>query len=131
MIFLIGDTPSKKNYDPDIAFVGTTSYKRLLEWIYKLDIDISDVVMVNKDKVHKYSPNRYAYEHYVDHPECSVDIIPEKDKIIALGKNASKYLTKLKLEHHAMDHPSGLNQKLNDKKYVKEMLQHCREYLEK
>jgi len=46
MIIFVGDKPSAKNLDPEIPFVGTQSYKKLLEWIWEMDINISDVFII-------------------------------------------------------------------------------------
>jgi uracil-DNA glycosylase len=51
------------------------------------------------------------------------------DKIVALGKTAKMALTLLRLEFFAMEHPSGLNRKLNNKDYVEEKISGLREYL--
>jgi len=121
MIFIVGDKPSKKNVNPDVAFVGTTSYRRLLLWIYELDISITDVVLCNKDQVSKTgdvsTPGLHA---------C----IEDGDRVLALGKEASKRLNKLGIAHFTMPHPSGANRQLNDKGFVREMLEGCKTYLD-
>jgi len=48
---MVGDSPSASNLNPDVAFVGTASYKRLLGWIAELDIDINDVLLCNTEHV--------------------------------------------------------------------------------
>lgn len=125
MIIFVGDKPSKANLNPNIAFVGTKSYKRLLEWIYELDLSINDVVLCNKENINKYV---YIDLFFVSVPGFHLDILIS-DRIIALGNNASKHLTKLGITHHKMDHPSGLNHKLNDRQYVKSMLQSTRKFI--
>jgi|TARA_A100001388_G_C28769974_1_gene503210 hypothetical protein len=50
------------------------------------------------------------------------------DKVIALGNVASEALSKIGVEHFKLPHPSGLNRKLNDKKYVNKVLKECYEY---
>jgi len=40
-----------------------------------------------------------------------------------------KTLKSLGCEHFLMDHPSGLNRKLNDEKYVKSILKACKDYI--
>lgn len=120
MIIFVGDKPSAKNKDPNVPFVGTKSYKKLLEWIWEMDIDISKVHMMNAENWWKYTP------------KCGLR--PEH-KYIVLGKNAETKFKQIKTIHgdnhcyFKIDHPSGLNRKLNDKKYVKKMLKECREWL--
>jgi uracil-DNA glycosylase len=126
MIFLIGDRPSKKNVDPKVPFVGTNSYKTLLQWIARLDIDITEVALANKQHVAYYVFNNSRPG--VDTPAIKIEIFPE-DKVIALGNEASKYLNSLNIEHFKLPHPSGRNLRLNDKKYVDKVLKECKDYL--
>lgn len=51
-------------------------------------------------------------------------------KVIALGNVASEALIKINVDHFKLPHPSGLNRKLNDKKYVTRVLKECKEYYE-
>lgn len=113
MIVFIGDKPSKKNIDPEVPFVGTQSYKRLLEWIWEMDIDISEVKMIN-------STTQFAPW-----------IVQQKEnKIIILGNNAEKFVKKCtNKETFKLPHPSGLNRKLNDKKWLKKELNRCKIWL--
>ena len=106
MIAFVGDTPSAKNVDPNVPFVGTQSYKRLLEWIWMMDVDISEVSLFNRG-----------------------DLIPFRDttKVVALGNNASEWLGRV--PHFKLPHPSGRNRKLNDEKYVRKVLQQCKKWL--
>lgn len=112
-IIFVGDRPSAKNIDPNIPFVGTKSYKKLLEWIKILEIE--NYVLLNS------------------HTE--IDIFHVKTLygigylVIALGNNASKRLSKAEILHHKLPHPSGLNRKLNDKEYVDSELKKCYAYL--
>jgi hypothetical protein len=36
MIVVLADSPSKSNFDPKKALVGTLSYKKFLEWLLGL-----------------------------------------------------------------------------------------------
>ena len=47
MIYFIGDKPSKKNIDKNVAFVGTRSYKTLLDWIYRMNLNINKICLFN------------------------------------------------------------------------------------
>ena len=123
-VVFVGDKPGKKNKDPRVPFVGTNSYKRLLEWILELEIDISNVVLCNSKDFIVECPGHFLV-HKFDCDTC----LSDGDKIIALGNNASKHLKSLGCEHFLMDHPSGLNRKLNDKKYVESMLKTCKDYI--
>jgi len=125
MIFFVGDKPSKKNVDPAVPFVGTVSYKRLLEWIYQMDIDISEVYMCNISQIEPYG---YIPMCKVNTPNYGSDVL-EDDKVIALGNNAEEHLKKLNQKYFKLPHPSGRNHKLNDKKFLKKILTECKEYI--
>lgn len=125
MIIFVGDKPSKFNVRPEVAFVGTKSYKTLLDWIWKLDLGINNVLLCNLADVLDYQSfiifepfDGYALQHD-----------PKHDKVIALGQNASKGLHSMGVEHFLMDHPSGLNRKLNDKNYVKRRLEDLKVFI--
>ena len=126
MIIFVGDKPSSKNIDPDIPFVGTQSYKKLLEWIGEMDINIMDVKLTNQDQIKIVERNSETihpkiYDRFMENAET--------DKFIALGNIASGKLNKVGIEHFKLPHPSGLNRKINDKKYIKDQLKLCKEYI--
>ena len=127
MIFFVGDKPSKQNKDPGIAFVGTKSYKVLMDWIVKMDISVTDVVLVNKDQVKPYNfPGAWEFTTKT----FSGDINPEYgDVVIALGNKASEYLSSIELSHFKLPHPSGRNRKINDKQWLNKELKQCKEWL--
>lgn len=106
-IVFVGDEPSAKNVDPDIPFVGTQSYKTLLNWIWQMDIDISNVSLCNRDKI-------------LVHPSALC---------VALGQKASKTLVELRVPHFVLPHPSPKNRVLNKKHVVEAYLRKCKEYL--
>ena len=96
-VYFVGDRPSRQNLDPDTPFVGTKSYTKLLEWINRLDIDVSRVLVQNSNRLYNL--------HYL-----------ENFKVIALGNMASDFLTGCDIEHFKLPHPSGRNRILNNKK---------------
>lgn len=125
MIIFVGDKPSKQNLDPDIPFVGTQSYKKLLSWIAKLDVDYNDSVICNVEHLKIDSMGHMSVEL-----NCMFfEIDPEGDRFVALGNNAAKALRALSLPFFQLPHPSGLNRKLNDKTYVEYVLDECKEYI--
>jgi len=104
MIIFVGDKPSKHNISKDIPFVGTKSYKRLLEWIWQLDIDVTDIFLANTQHVTRgksdWRPDVQTLNSYME--------IQEEDSVVALGTAASKALGKLSIPHFKLPHPSGL-----------------------
>jgi hypothetical protein len=119
MIIFVGDKPSKQNLSLDTPFVGTQSYKRLLEWIWEMDVDINLVKLCNRQDP--------GYKKYV----ALYKYFGEKVKVVALGKNAAKDLSADLGEgnFHELPHPSGLNRVINDKSLMKQKLKECREWL--
>ncbi len=123
-IVFVGDKPSDKNLDPNIPFVGTQSYKKLLDWIFKMNIDITHVAMCNKDGLKPFHTGL-----------C---------KFIALGNEAEKVLkdhvnhywdiTKQKeypepARYFKLPHPSGRNPKANPSEELDNLLKECSEWL--
>ena len=110
----MGDKPSSKNINSEVAFVGTPSYEVLLEWIAKLQLSINNVKLYNK------SDQRLLIAFK------SRDCI-----FVALGNVASKYLDLGGQPHFKLPHPSPRNRKLNNPAYVEAVLKDCKNYLKK
>lgn len=120
-VLFIGDRPTKRNKHPDVAFVGTSSYKILLDWMRRMDIDVSKVYMVNAYDIDG-EPSKHLYG------------LNRNWKKVVLGDNAKNRLVELKLyveplEWFALPHPSGLNRKLNDKKKLTQLLAECKMFI--
>lgn len=118
-LLLVGDKPSKKNTDPKVAFVGTSSsFKTIQKWLEVLLDEKAHISMINR----------------VD-PEFSVVLIRASlkgYKIIALGEEASYALINNGVVNHfKLPHPSGRNRKLNNKVYVSEVLAKCKAWIER
>lgn len=105
----VGDRPSKHNLDPATPFLGTRSWDRLEEWGNRIGIDY------------------YILRNQIN--LCMSDAELHRNPVIGLGVSACKALTKLGIEHFCAPHPSGLNRKLNNKKYVDRMLQRCEAWI--
>jgi uracil-DNA glycosylase len=111
MIVFVGDKPSSKNINPDMPFVGTPSYKVLTSWT--MEMGVMSCVLINS------------------RPEDEATLkIFTNSKVVALGNNASKVLTRLGLEHHKLPHPSPRNRVLNDKAKVTQLLADCKKWIE-
>jgi len=122
MIIFIGSEPGKKNVNLKVPFVGTKSYKRLLEWIYLMNIDISEVYTMNASDI---TWSRPEFDEIGDHR-----LTCEYDAIVALGGNVHKKLRKLGHEHYKLHHPSGLCRINNDKAAVEAALKAAKAYID-
>jgi uracil-DNA glycosylase len=129
MIFFIGDEPSKDNVDPEVAFVGTKSYKRLLGWIADMNLSTNDIFIANKKDIYKYPNNKFYVETKSLHSNAYMADIVEGDKIVALGQKARKYIEDLGLECFYLPHPSGNNRMANPSKSLKDKLKACKKFI--
>jgi uracil-DNA glycosylase len=118
MVIFVGDKPSSKNKDPDIAFVGTPSYARLLEWIHKLDLDVNNIMLCNGEQV-----QRYGEFVTIKTKNMEAEFEPMFDHFVALGKAAEKVLDDLELPYLSLPHPSPRNRVLNDAEALERILQ--------
>jgi len=113
-VVILGDKPSAKNLREDVAFVGCSSYKTLLGWIYEMDLNLNQVCLDNSQGAKEF--------------ELKMDIA-NGARIICLGENAHKVVSNFGIECFKLPHPSGLNRKLNDKKWLAEQLLLCKNYI--
>lgn len=113
MTYFIGDTPSRLNTDPKVAFKGAKCEMRLNEWIK---------FVLPKDEIYKVFNSTDDY--FAIYCLWAVD---DGYHIIALGNNASKALGII--PHFKLPHLSGRNRQLNDKQFILDKLEECRQYL--
>lgn len=114
-VVFVGDKPSQQNISQYIPFVGTKSFSTLVEWINHINPDY--YVVINSD-----SPS--------DRFRLMDLYFKGKFTIVALGENAyAAVVDSLCMHPFKLPHPSGLNRKLNDKKYIKQQLKACKQYV--
>lgn len=124
MIFFVGDKPSSKNISHR-AFHGADCEKRLLCWIVDMGIHANSYLLFNKDDL------SVDYRGVTfDDGETYADVA-DGDKIVAVGKEASKHLFHLGIPHFILPHPSGLNRQINDDAFIEKSLMACKAYLNK
>jgi len=117
-VLIVGINPSSsKRVDPCITL------KRLYRWADELGLQFFSFVNCI-GRPGPYSQIDIDYQFLLT---CTNGY----DRIISLGGFPSRALNKLGIDHFIMPHPSGLNRKLNDRTYEKQMLQSCLNYLEK
>ena len=128
MIIFVADEPSKHNKDPRIPLVGTKSNKRFHEWIYRMELDVTGIMVANRSQVMAYDWNTDGDGVLISTVHFETDLGPN-DAVVALGNKASDHLKRLGVEHFKLPHPSGLCRKNNDKKYVDQVLKECQSYI--
>lgn len=107
---LVGDRPSAKNTNPDVPFVGTQSHKRIMR-ILSL-AGIVDAVLAN------------AYD------SAGLEkVLPTANKYVALGAKAEARLSKLKIPHLKLPHPSGRNRYWNIKGTEEQCAERLKNYV--
>ncbi len=108
----VGDKPSKLNSDPNIPFIGSRCYPRLLSWIHFLLQPGDEYMLLNRTDIDfqlwTYLASRTG------------------TPIIALGQVASKAI---RYPHLTLPHPSGLNRQNNDYSYIKSQLEAVKRHL--
>lgn len=114
-VLFVGDRPSKDNLSSR-AFIGSRSGTTLMEWITRMGIDEDSYMAINRTD-----------EFFV---ACAKSFQNQGKPIISLGNNAHKALLKAGLFHYCLPHPSGLNRKNNDKKFVDVSLKRCKRYID-
>lgn len=113
MILFVGDKPSLKMKPGAKPFEGAACEARLHSWCIRL-----------ADSYELFNSSQY-----IDMTCIIMRHTIHQDKIVALGNNASKRLTKYGIPHFKLPHPSGRNRQLNDKSYIESRLAECKKYI--
>lgn len=122
LVYFVADKPGKKNLHPQIPLVGTQSYNKLLEWLGRMNVDISRVRLYNQADKPFSSP--------FSRDSLNVAVKNKHIRVVALGKNAMKYLMNAGItEFYALPHPSGSNILANNTKKLKQSLRQCQDYI--
>ena len=129
LILFIGSNPSQKASSTEAFTSDTASGRTMRSWIegVKGNIVYDNIVPQVTENNRPLRPEEMA-QALASLSERIKGINP--DRIVALGKDAAKALSKLKLDFFEMPHPSGRNRKLNDKDYVAKQLVALRVFLE-
>ena len=106
--------------NPSIKHGKSKSLSTLYKWLDYLNLDI--VSFTN------------LYQNYTlggdDDQDKSIKAISKQyDKVLALGSVVSNNLYHLDVDHYRLPHPSGRNRSLNNKEFVHEQLELCKNYL--
>lgn len=126
-ILFLGSNPSSKSVD-DSAFHPYTKSGKILEAWCKDLVGAKVYINVMSDKTKNNRPMKTS-EIKSNISRLSKDIKRiNPDRIVALGKTATKALTLLQLKFYELPHPSGLNRKINNPQYVEEKIKKLVEF---
>lgn len=116
-IIFIGISPSSKTKPFENG-----SFNTLRKWCESVGLYEWDF--------HNLIPNKVNCldKTYINH-NLLIEKIKNKNKIIALGGYVSGYLTKNKIDHLKIDHPSPRNRNLNNLNYVQTLVLKLKEYI--
>jgi hypothetical protein len=123
-IVFIGINPSKASPDCSAFHPSTKSRKTLDKWVE----DVSKMVNIEIDvDFYNISTDKESSVPTIDADD--IKSLPRRYTIVALGNKVTYYLTKNRIRHIAMPHPSGLNRKLNDPEYTAKKLRELADFI--
>jgi hypothetical protein len=122
LIYVVADKPTKHNVDPNVPLVGTASYKKLLEWMGYMSIDVTRLRLFNQ------IDNPFATPMSRGSLNKAIEL--HQIRVLALGQNAASYLNKAGIrQYFLLPHPSGKNRLLNNPEFVNMKLDSCKNYI--
>lgn len=122
LTYFIADRPTKDNLSPEVALVGTKSYRTLLSWIGMMNVDIT--------RVRLYNQVDDPFGNIMSKVSLNQAIALKQICVIALGQKAATYLKKAGISNYfTLMHPSGKSRLLNNKKFVTLQLEACKQYI--
>ena len=131
-VLFIGSNPSQRSTSIEAFWTDTKSSAILRSWIDKMESPIGTTFHYGNSCNHVTPNNRPLKVSEIRAGSEILRQLIESIKpthIVALGKTATKALMILDVSFLEFPHPSGLNRKLNDPKYVEDRLKELSEYL--
>lgn len=118
-IIFVGMNPSKVA----VSKAKGSAYKRFHVWLDQLDL--THVSFTNLSFDPEWDFKFKTFDHTL---LCTS--LKNYDKIVVWGSMVSNYLKRLGfVDHFVLPHPSPRNRKLNDHKYVHNVLIECKEFI--
>lgn len=131
-LLLIGSNPSNASVNNNPFDGSTKSCKILSHWISSIQ-GWTEIQLINVSDT-KTPKNRPLKKSEIDESLPSLEKKISKynpDKIVTLGKTASKALTLLCLPFFELPHPSGMNRQLNDPEFIENKIKELQLYVKK
>jgi len=114
-ILVVGINPANKS--------KSQTLKKLNRWMDTLNVDHYSFMNCIPTK------GSYSFDQ-VDYSLIQQYLMGnEYYKVIALGGFSSSVLSKIKVKHFKLPHPSPRNRKLNDKSFEIKILEECKKYI--
>ncbi len=124
-VTFVGSNPSEASPD-DSPFHAQTRSRLILDaWIKGANAEYALVNVIDQ----KTRNNRPLTIAQIKDALPGLRAKIKTTKVVALGKTAEKALTLMGIGFITMPHPSGLNRKLNDPKYVEQEVAKLHAYL--
>ena len=115
----VGMNPSKV----PVSRSKGSAYKRFHDWLDYLEL--KHVSFTNLSPDPEWDFKFKTFDH-----NLLFTSLQNYDRIIVWGSLVSNYVKRLGFaDHFVLPHPSPRNRKLNDHKYVRNVLNECKEYL--
>ena len=127
-IIFIGSNPSQASQSTCAFDLDTKSWATLCSWIDAASIYVASFDNVSNIKTPGNRPLNAREIHEGMRNLMKTLAYHKPQHIVAVGKTAHKALTKYEVPHLEIPHPSGLNRKLNDPKYVESQIDKLRSY---
>ncbi len=128
-VLILGSNPSTSSTSPLAFDLSTKSGRTLAGWLRITSID-SNIVMYNVSNTYTIGNRPLRQNEMGMNLARILDAVnmERPDRIVAVGKIASKALTLLRLSFFELPHPSGCNRLLNDPKFIEEKIKGLRDY---
>jgi len=114
----VGLNPSKLK----VSTSKGSAFVRFTQWMDTIGVHYYSFVNLSGD------PN-WDFRFTTIDKQFIIDILSEHDKIVCWGDRVTSYVKRLGFECFTLPHPSGLNRKINNHKYITHTLKECKEYL--
>ena len=116
-VLVIGESPSPRKKS---KVKLTPTFKRLNTWMDQVGVKHYSFTNLVADT--EFHPSKIDTDYIKS-------MSSHYNNVLALGINASWYLDKMGVHHHALPHPSPRNRKFNDKNFEKTVIKGLQTYL--
>jgi len=128
-VLLIGLNPSEASPDNSPFHPDTKSRKVIDSWFEDVSCNMTFINILDEKLESNRALKRSELKSLI--PQILLKLKNYKGyRFIALGKQVTELMKMTTLDFFEAPHPSGLNRKLNDKKYVADFIEEMKRYIE-